>query len=72
MRFGAMKTIRAALIGDFDPAKAAHQAIPKALELANHPFFFATLFQPERSALRNESHPLLTALVAAPVPELAH
>jgi CTP synthase (UTP-ammonia lyase) len=39
----------------------------RAVELANQPFFFATLFQPERSALRNESHPLITALVAAAI-----
>jgi len=33
----------------------------RLLELANHPFFIATLFQPERSALRNEPHPLVSA-----------
>jgi CTP synthase (UTP-ammonia lyase) len=37
----------------------------RAFELANHPFFIATLFQPERSGLRGEPHPLVEAFVAA-------
>jgi CTP synthase (UTP-ammonia lyase) len=36
---------------------------PRALELDNHPFFIATLFQPERSALRGEAHPLILAYI---------
>lgn len=39
----------------------------RALELAGHPFFVATLFQPERSAVRGEEHPLVTAFAAAAV-----
>lgn len=37
----------------------------RAVELNGHPFFVATLFQPERSALRGRSHPLVAAYVAA-------
>lgn len=37
----------------------------RAFELPAHPFFFATLFQPERSALRGERHPLIGEFVAA-------
>ncbi len=37
----------------------------RAVELPTHPFFFATLFQPERSALAGSQHPLVTAFVAA-------
>jgi CTP synthase (UTP-ammonia lyase) len=37
----------------------------RAVELNGHPFFIATLFQPERAALRGCSHPLVTAYVAA-------
>lgn len=37
----------------------------RAVELDGHPFFFATLFQPERSALRGIPHPLVSAFVAA-------
>ena len=36
---------------------------PRVLELNSHPFFIATLFQPERSALRGEVHPLIRAYV---------
>jgi CTP synthase (UTP-ammonia lyase) len=37
----------------------------RAVELAGHPFFVATLFQPERAALRGVVPPLALALVAA-------
>ena len=35
----------------------------RAIELAGHPFFLATLYQPERSALRGLRHPLISAFV---------
>ncbi len=38
---------------------------PRALELTNHPFFIGVGFQPERSSLRGEVHPLITAFVRA-------
>ncbi|MDY0884656.1 hypothetical protein ACFPL7_03440 [Dongia soli] len=55
----------------FDPAGE-----PRAFELGTrtidrnigsngHPFFIATLFQPERAALRGEHHPLIAAFAAA-------
>jgi CTP synthase (UTP-ammonia lyase) len=37
----------------------------RAVELAGHPFFTATLFQPERAALRGIAHPLITAFAVA-------
>lgn len=37
----------------------------RAAELPSHPFFIGTLFQPERSALRGEQHPLIQAFVRA-------
>ncbi len=37
----------------------------RALEIEDHPFFVATLFQPERAALRDECPPLAAAFVAA-------
>jgi CTP synthase (UTP-ammonia lyase) len=37
----------------------------RTLELPDHPFFMATLFQPERSALAGREHPLVKAFVAA-------
>ena len=37
----------------------------RAVELSSHPFFVATLFQPERRALRGEIPPLVSAFVAS-------
>jgi CTP synthase (UTP-ammonia lyase) len=37
----------------------------RAVELVDHPFFIATLFQPERRALRGERNPLVDAFVNA-------
>ena len=37
----------------------------RAVELQGHPFFIATLFQPERSALSGQGHPLVTAFADA-------
>jgi CTP synthase (UTP-ammonia lyase) len=37
----------------------------RAVELDGHPFFIATLFQPERAALRGAAHPLVNAFAAA-------
>ncbi len=37
----------------------------RAVELNDHPFFVATLFQPERAALRGEVPPIVRAFVSA-------
>lgn len=37
----------------------------RVVELDGHPFFIATLFQPERWALRGVAHPLITACLRA-------
>jgi CTP synthase (UTP-ammonia lyase) len=37
----------------------------RIVELADHPFFIATLFQPERSAFKQQRHPLIAAFVEA-------
>ena len=37
----------------------------RAMELADHPFFVLTLYQPERAALERRAHPLVNAFVAA-------
>ena len=39
----------------------------RAIELEGHPFFVATLFQPERAALENRLPPLVAAFVTATV-----
>jgi CTP synthase (UTP-ammonia lyase) len=41
----------------------------RAVELDGHPFFVATLFQPERAALRGQPAPLVNAFLAACVVE---
>ena len=37
----------------------------RAIELQGHPFFIGTAFQPERSALHGEAHPLICAFLIA-------
>jgi CTP synthase (UTP-ammonia lyase) len=37
----------------------------RAVELSDHPFYVATLFQPERAALKGTLPPLVRALVQA-------
>lgn len=37
----------------------------RIIEIEQHPFFIGTLFQPERSALKRISHPLIKALLLA-------
>ncbi len=38
---------------------------PRAVELAGHPFYVGTAFQPERSSLAGQPHPLIVAFVGA-------
>jgi CTP synthase (UTP-ammonia lyase) len=39
--------------------------VARVIELEGHPFFMATLFQPERSAFNNVVHPLVVAFLQA-------
>jgi CTP synthase (UTP-ammonia lyase) len=45
-------------IGGLDETRAA-----RIIELPEHPFFIATLFQPELSASSGTAHPLVAAFV---------
>jgi CTP synthase (UTP-ammonia lyase) len=38
---------------------------PRMLEVSGHPFYLATMFQPERSALQGRTHPLIAGFVVA-------
>jgi CTP synthase len=38
---------------------------PRICEITAHRFFIGTAFQPERSALKQTVHPLITAFLAA-------
>lgn len=49
--------LRVGILGPSDEARA--------IELPAHRFFMATLFQPERSALTGNRHPLIAAFVSA-------
>lgn len=40
-----------------------HNKEIRAFELPTHPFFIGTLFQPERAALKNITHPLITTFI---------
>lgn len=44
----------------------------RAIELQDHPFFIATLFQPERAALEGRLPPLVAGLVGACAVQAAH
>lgn len=65
-RYGLNPTFQAALVSG--PLRAsAHDGTGeiRAVELDGHPFFVATLFQPERAALKGRLPPLVAAFVRA-------
>ena len=65
-RYGLNPEFQAALVaGPLRATAEDETGEVRAVELDGHPFFVATLFQPERAALRGESAPLVTAFVAA-------
>jgi CTP synthase (UTP-ammonia lyase) len=65
-RFGLNPRFQAELVAGPLRATAADSAGDvRAIELDGHPFFVATLFQPERSALRGAATPLVAAFVKA-------
>ena len=57
--------IDALLDGDLIPSGHDAAGDLRAVELLDHPFFVATLFQPERSALKGVTPPLAVALLKA-------
>ena len=64
-RYGLNPTFQAQLLASNDLSIAATDAAGeiRGLELRQHPFFVATLFQPERAALRDVLPPLVQAFV---------
>ena len=65
-RYGLNPEFQATLVSG--PLRAgAHDATgeTRAVELDGHPFFLATLFQPERAALKGQCPPLVAAFVRA-------
>jgi CTP synthase (UTP-ammonia lyase) len=51
--------------GDLHVTGVDSENAVRVVELEGHPFFIATLFQPERSAFKGVVHPLLRAFVQA-------
>lgn len=65
-RYGLNPAFRAALLsGPLRVAAEDDAGEVRALELDGHPFFVATLFQPERAALTGRLPPLVTAFAKA-------
>jgi len=65
-RYGLNPEFQAALVGG--PLRVAADDATgevRAVELDNHPFFVATLFQPERAALEDKLPPIVAAFVQA-------
>ena len=65
-RYGVNPEFLDALLeGDLIPSGHDSAGDLRAVELLNHPFFVATLFQPERAALKGITPPLALALLQA-------
>jgi CTP synthase (UTP-ammonia lyase) len=65
-RYGVNPDFRAALVtGPLREAATDDGGDLRAVELDDHPFFVATLFQPERAALKGKPVPIATAFVKA-------
>jgi CTP synthase (UTP-ammonia lyase) len=65
-RYGLNPEFQAELVaGPLRAAAVDETGEVRAVELDGHPFFVATLFQPERAALKGEAAPLVGAFVSA-------
>jgi CTP synthase (UTP-ammonia lyase) len=65
-RYGLNPEFRSALLaGPLRASAEDEDGEVRAIELDGHPFFVATLFQPERASLAGRSPPLVFALVSA-------
>lgn len=71
-RFGPNPKYEAALakVG-FEVCARDEAGEVRAMELAGHPFFLGTLFQPERSGLNGIVHPVIKAFLQAAVSRVA-
>ncbi|NWA01675.1 CTP synthase C-terminal region-related (seleno)protein [Pseudomonas gingeri] len=65
-RYGINPAFETALLdGDLQASGHDDQGDLRAVELKRHPFFVATLFQPERAALQGKVPPLVSAFLTA-------
>lgn len=58
--FQAALTAKGLRVAGVDAAGAV-----RAVELSDHPFFMATLYQPQRASAEGRPHPLITAYLRA-------
>lgn len=66
--YGLASELRDALVtGSLRVSAEDDAGDARAIELADHPFFVGTLFQPERAALAGRTPPLVTAFLGAAV-----
>lgn len=66
--YGLNPLVRAAILtGALTMSAESDDGEVRAVELADHPFFVATLFQPERAALEQRVPPLVAALVRSAI-----
>ncbi|MFT3772600.1 MAG: CTP synthase [Minicystis sp.] len=71
-RYGLNPDFEAALVsGPLRVGARDAQGDVRAVELDGHPFFLATLFQPERAALEGQLPPVVAAFVRAAAPRPA-
>jgi CTP synthase (UTP-ammonia lyase) len=71
-RYGLNEAFRETLVSGALRVTAEDEAGDiRALELEGHPFFVATLFQPERAALTGRLPPLVAAFARAAVGQMA-
>ena len=65
-RYGINEEYRAAFEGHgLAVTGADERGVPRVLELAGHPFFFATLYVPQARSRPGAPHPVIEGLVAA-------
>lgn len=65
-RFGVNPVFRAALVsGPLRESAVDESGDLRAVEISAHPFFVGTLFQPERTALRGKTPPLVVEFLRA-------
>lgn len=57
--------LEAAVQGDMEFSAWDESGNPRALELHGHPFFMASLFQPELSSTPEDVHPIIAGFLAA-------
>ncbi|TRX72992.1 CTP synthase C-terminal region-related (seleno)protein [Pseudomonas mangiferae] len=72
-RYGLQTAFREPLMAERLQASGLDEAGEvRAIELQDHPFFLATLFQPERAALAGRLPPVVAGLVGACAVQAAH